>query len=94
MTERHEKRKLRVCLVGPAYPFRGGISHYNTRLAREFEKLHDVSIINYKRLYPSFLFPGRTQLDESGSALSITSERLIEIRDQIFYIFNAGRITD
>ncbi len=56
----------KACLVGPAYPYRGGIAHFNSLLAREFAKDHDVLVVNFKRLYPSFLFPGKTQFDESG----------------------------
>ena len=79
MTSSEESvRRLRICLVGPAWPFRGGISHYNTSLARELALRHDVSVINYSRLYPDFLFPGKTQYDESGSTHRVESERLID----------------
>jgi glycosyltransferase involved in cell wall biosynthesis len=78
MIEENEKHRLRICLIGPAFPYRGGISHYNTCLAIELMKRHDVSLINYSRLYPEFLFPGKTQLDESESALSVGSERIID----------------
>ncbi|MCK4549326.1 MAG: glycosyltransferase, partial [Candidatus Krumholzibacteria bacterium] len=79
MTSSEESvRRLRICLVGPAWPFRGGISHYNTSLARELAGRHDVSVINYSRLYPDFLFPGKTQYDESGSTHRVESERLID----------------
>lgn len=64
--------------MGPAWPFRGGISHYNTSLAGELGRRHDVTVINYSRLYPDFLFPGKTQYDESGSTHRVESERLID----------------
>ena len=70
--------KRRLCLVGPAYPYRGGISHYHTCLIRELAKTHDVHAVNFTRLYPDFLFPGKTQLDESGSPLAVESVRLID----------------
>lgn len=70
--------RLRVCLAGPAWPFRGGISHYNTSLARELALRHEVSVVNYSRLYPDFLFPGKTQYDESGSSHRVESERIID----------------
>ncbi len=78
MTDCTENRRLRICLVGPAYPYRGGISHYNTCLAAELMKRHEVRVINYSRLYPSFLFPGKTQYDESSEAHSVSSSRLID----------------
>ena len=67
MTRGNEKR--RFCLIGPTYPYRGGISHYNTCLIRELSAAGDVCAINFTRLYPGFLFPGTTQLDESERPL-------------------------
>lgn len=68
----------RACLVGPAYPYRGGISHATSLLGNEFAKDYEVSVVNFKRLYPSFLFPGKTQYDESQSPHAIESKRVID----------------
>lgn len=70
---------MNIILVGPAHPYRGGISHYNTRLHRAMVKRgHNVSIVNFKRMYPDIFFPGKTQFDESDSAFNVPSERLID----------------
>lgn len=71
----------KACLVGPAYPYRGGIAHFSSLLAAEFSSDHDVLVVNFKRLYPSFLFPGKTQFDESGQPLTVASERVIDSLD-------------
>lgn len=76
MTRENEKR--RFCLIGPTYPYRGGIAHYNTCLIRELSKTADVTAVNFSRLYPGFLFPGKTQLDESGRPFTAESARLID----------------
>jgi glycosyltransferase involved in cell wall biosynthesis len=68
----------RVCLVGPVHPYRGGIAHHTSMLAHELAPDHDVLVINFKRLYPSFLFPGKTQLDESGEPLQADDVRVID----------------
>ena len=68
----------RVCLVGPVYPYRGGIAHYTSVLAQTFAVDHDVLVVSFSRLYPSFLFPGKTQYDESGEPLDVPSERIID----------------
>ncbi len=83
------KRTLRTCLVGPAYPYRGGISHYNTCLAEELAKRYEVHVVNFTRLYPEFLFPGKTQFDESESALVVPSERIVDSMNP-FTWFRAG----
>lgn len=84
--------RRRVCLVGPAYPYRGGIAHFTSLLSAEFSKDHDVLVVNFKRLYPSFLFPGKTQFDESGDPLTADSVRVIDSLDPTSYWRAARRI--
>lgn len=81
---------MRVCLVGPAYPYRGGIAHFTSMLAKEFEKEHEVLIVNFTRLYPSFLFPGKTQYDDSESPLRVESRRIIDSLNPYSFL-QAGR---
>ena len=83
---------MKVCLVGPAYPYRGGIAHFTSLLAKEFAGSHDVHIINFKRLYPDFLFPGKTQFDESGSPLEVASERIIDSLNPFSFLAAARAI--
>lgn len=47
-------------------------------LAREMRGSHDVLLINFSRLYPDFLFPGKTQFDDGTSVLRVESQRLID----------------
>lgn len=54
---------MKIAVVGPVYPFRGGIAHYTDLLARHLAQEHTVRIYSYQRQYPRWLFPGRTQLD-------------------------------
>ncbi|MBW2307730.1 MAG: glycosyltransferase [Deltaproteobacteria bacterium] len=65
-------------MVGPTYPFRGGIAHYTTLMCRHLQRRHDVRVISFNRLYPSLIFPGRTQMDESSRPLTIEAEPLID----------------
>jgi len=63
---------MRVALLGPTYPHRGGIAHYTTLLAHAIAARQDadlVSFVSFRRLYPGFLFPGTTQFDASDEAL-------------------------
>jgi glycosyltransferase involved in cell wall biosynthesis len=61
---------VKVALLGPTHPYRGGIAHYTTLLARAFAARHDVAMVSFTRLYPGFLFPGATQFDASGEAIA------------------------
>ncbi|MCH2213646.1 MAG: glycosyltransferase [Flavobacteriales bacterium] len=52
-----------IVLVGPAYPLRGGIAHFNESLAyRLQEDGFAVKIASFYLQYPSLLFPGKTQI--------------------------------
>jgi len=58
--------KKRIILLGTTWPFRsGGISTFNERLTRAFIDVGDqVTIYTFSLQYPSFLFPGKTQLSD------------------------------
>lgn len=47
-------------LVGPVLPFRGGIARHTTQLYRALRSRSEVTLVTFRRLYPSPLFPGRT----------------------------------
>ncbi len=53
---------MKVIIIGPAHPLRGGLASFNERLAWEFlHQGHEVTIYTFSLQYPSFLFPGTTQ---------------------------------
>jgi glycosyltransferase involved in cell wall biosynthesis len=63
---------MRIAYLSTFYPFRGGIAQFNASLFREFEKKHEIKAYTFKRQYPDFLFPGKTQFvtnDEKADAI-------------------------
>ena len=62
---------MKICLIGPTYPYRGGIAHYTTLLCRALRRSHDVKFISFKRQYPRILFPGQSDKDTSREPLMI-----------------------
>jgi glycosyltransferase involved in cell wall biosynthesis len=56
---------MRIALIGPSYPFRGGISHHTTLLYRYLKRDHEVMFFSFARQYPKYLFPGKTDIDPS-----------------------------
>lgn len=53
---------MKIVILGPANPYRGGIAALNERLGIELMKEgHDVIVFNFKLQYPGILFPGKTQ---------------------------------
>jgi len=60
--------KRKVIIIGPAFPYRGGIANFNNSLAVEYKNQGaDVTVYSFSLQYPSFLFPGRTQYEEGDS---------------------------
>ena len=57
---------MRITIIGPAYPLRGGISHHVFWLQQELTaRDHTVQVISFLRLYPRIFFPGTSELDTS-----------------------------
>lgn len=57
---------MKIILIGPSYPYRGGIAAFTDRLAAEFvSEGADLEIYTFSLQYPSFLFPGKTQYSDS-----------------------------
>ncbi|MCE3226219.1 MAG: glycosyl transferase family 1 [Bacteroidetes bacterium] len=62
-------KPLKIFIIGPAYPLRGGPAEFNENLCQELNKAgHDAQIISYSLQYPNFLFPGSSQYETSGKA--------------------------
>lgn len=58
------RNRRRIVLVGPAYPYRGGIAQFTDAMSRALRRRgHDVSVITFSRQYPSLLFPGKSQYE-------------------------------
>lgn len=72
---------MKLCLLGPSYPFRGGIAHYTTLLFKSLKKKHEVAFYSFRRQYPKFLFPGITDKDFSNFVLQ--DESAIPLLDSL-----------
>ena len=86
---------MRIAILSCFYPFRGGISQFNACLYNELGKSHDVKAFNFKRQYPEFLFPGKTQfVSENDEAVPIESESLLDTANPFTYGKTARRISE
>ncbi len=65
----------RIAIVGPAYPLRGGNALFVAHLVDSLSSDHDVYVVSYSRLYPSVLFPGKTQMNLSRDPVRTTASR-------------------
>lgn len=60
----------KVALIGPVFPYKGGISHYTGLLYRALAKKHETIMVSYKMQYPRFLFK-KEQCDYSNDQFKI-----------------------
>lgn len=69
---------MKVVIIGPAHPLRGGLSTFNERLAAAFmSEGHSCEIWSFSLQYPSFLFPGTTQYTTEPAPASLTIRTVI-----------------
>ena len=59
----------KVCVIGPSYPFRGGIPHYTTLLFGALKKRYETRFFSFTRQYPKWLFPGKSDRDPSRAPI-------------------------
>ena len=70
---------MRVTLIGPVYPYRGGIAHYSAQLVQALEAAgHSVDTISFKRQYPGWLYPGASDRDPSQDGLRVKADYLLD----------------
>ncbi len=72
-----ESLSKKIIIVGPAYPYRGGIADTNESFCRALvQEGHDASIYTFTLQYPKLLFPGKTQYstEDSPKDLNISRE--------------------
>jgi glycosyltransferase involved in cell wall biosynthesis len=71
---------LRIAILGPAPPFRGGISLFALMLARAFRAAdHEVAFFNFASQYPKLLFPGKDQFDNALDANEFPNYRILTL---------------
>jgi glycosyltransferase involved in cell wall biosynthesis len=62
-----------ICIAGPSKRFLSGISYYTIRLANAMAMEKNVSVICFRQLLPTFLFPGKSHVGKDISNLNFSS---------------------
>jgi glycosyltransferase involved in cell wall biosynthesis len=83
---------VKYCVVGPTYPYRGGIAHFTTLLVHHLRKQHQVRFYTYRRQYPAWLFPGNADRDPSEQVLEEAGERSLDPLNPVSWWQTARRI--
>lgn len=80
----------KIILIGPVYPYKGGISHYTGLMYRELAKRYDVEMLSYKMQYPKFLFH-KEQKDYSNDSFKIENTNYMLHTANPFNIIRTAR---
>ena len=85
---------MRIAIVGPLPPFRGGIADLNSALAHHLSKRHQVHAFNFTTQYPSTLFPGKTQYKQGSAAQYFQNTRCLSSINPLTWKKTADLIID
>jgi len=84
---------MKITLLGPAYPYRGGLAAFNERLARQFQsESKDVDIRTFRLQYPGILFPGKSQYSDSPAPQGIKIVRELNSVNPLNWIITGLKI--
>lgn len=67
---RYMKDQKKIVIIGPVYPYKGGIAHYTALMYRTLAGAHDVTLVSYSMQYPKLLFK-REQRDWENKTFKI-----------------------
>ena len=69
---------MKIVVLGPAHPYRGGIAAFDERLAHQLQSEgHEVEIYTFTLQYPGFLFPGKTQYSSEPAPKDLSIYRKV-----------------
>ncbi len=69
---------MKITILGPAHPYRGGLASIMQTMAYEFQSRADqVDIKTFTLQYPEFLFPGKSQTVEGDPPKDLNIKRCV-----------------
>lgn len=69
---------LKITIIGPVKPFRGGIAHSTNTLCNNLSRNNEVRAISFSRLYPKFLYPGKEQRENGEPEKGMDAKFIID----------------
>lgn len=84
---------MKIVILGPAHPYRGGLASIMETMAREYISRGDeVVIYTFSLQYPSLLFPGKSQTVDTPAPADLHIERIVNTCNPINWLIVGNRI--
>lgn len=78
---------MKIVILGPAHPYRGGLASIMETMAREYMRRGDeVRIYTFSLQYPSLLFPGKSQTVDTPAPTDLHIERVMNTCNPLNWI--------
>lgn len=84
------KRKNKICVIGPVYPFNSGIAHYTGLMIKSLKEWASVRTVSYKMQYPKFLFK-KEQRDFKNDRFKVSDAEYLINTANPFNIIRSAR---
>jgi glycosyltransferase involved in cell wall biosynthesis/SAM-dependent methyltransferase len=86
---------MRIAIVGPTHPIKGGVSQHTTVLAQRLSAAgHAVEIVSWLRQYPTRLYPGQQTVDAPEFPLFEPASRPLSWNRPDSWLRSARRLRD
>lgn len=79
-------------MIGPVYPFKGGISHYTGAMAKNLTKDFEVFTVSYKMQYPKILFKSEQRDFDNDTFKVHDTKYLVNTANPFNWINSARKI--
>ncbi len=84
---------MKIVVLGPAHPYRGGLASIMETMAREYMRRgHEVAIYTFRVQYPSLLFPGKSQYVDAPAPDDLHIERVVNTVNPLNWIAVGRRL--
>ena len=84
---------MKIVILGPAHPYRGGLASIMETMAREYIRRGDeVKIYTFSLQYPSLLFPGKSQTVDTPAPHDLHIERVVNTCNPLNWIALGERL--
>ena len=78
---------MKIVVLGPAHPYRGGRASIMETMAREYQSRgHEVKVYTFTVQYPSLLFPGKSQFVTTSAPADLHIERVMNTVNPVNWV--------